>query len=102
MFFLISIAVSKTQLFVNVVSEAEFAFNERYFEVDDVKVKLQIESVGLDLEKQLDLQFEKTPQLEKKCLRILQTEKEKAEREMHHGQCMAEDNDSCIRHYIFV
>jgi hypothetical protein len=34
------------------------------------------------------------PQLEKKCLRILQTEKEKAEREMHHGQCMAEDNAS--------
>lgn len=82
------------ELFVNVVSEAEYAFNERYFEVDDVEVKLQIESVGLDLEKQLDLQFERKPQLEKKCLRILQTEKEKAEREIHHGQCMAEDNAS--------
>ena len=90
----IPVVNNEHELFVNVVSEAEFAFNERYFEVDDVKVKLQIESVGLDLEKQLDLQFEKTPQLEKKCLRILQTEKEKAEREMHHGQCMAEDNAS--------
>ncbi|CAC5364890.1 unnamed protein product [Mytilus coruscus] len=81
----------KEEELIAVISESEYAYNERYLEVDDVGLTLNTESIGLDLDKQYESQLQRTKKLEEKCRLILRLEKEKAAKELHYGGNMSED-----------
>ncbi|XP_052100565.1 NFX1-type zinc finger-containing protein 1-like isoform X2 [Mytilus californianus] len=78
--------------FITVISEAEYANNQRYIDVDDVGPTLSPDSIGIDLDKQYKslFNFKKKKKLEDKCQHILGLEKEKAAKELHYGEHMSE------------
>ncbi|CAG2196953.1 unnamed protein product [Mytilus edulis] len=78
--------------FTTLISEAEYAYNERYIDVDDVGLMLNPDSIGLDLDKQYtsSLKFKKKKKLEKKVKLIFRLEKEKASKELHYGENLSD------------
>ncbi|XP_063433330.1 NFX1-type zinc finger-containing protein 1-like [Mytilus trossulus] len=78
--------------FTKVISDAEYTYNERYIDVDDVGLMCKPDSIGLDLDKQYksSFQFKKKKKLENKFKLIFRLEKEKATKELHYGENLSE------------